>query len=66
MSVAYKGDAADEIAAAANAARLLHAQIESVDVTSDYGARSLVLMRKTAKTPAAYPRKAGTPVKNPL
>ncbi len=66
VSVAYKGDAADEIAAAASAARLLHVRLETVDVTGDYGARSLVLMRKTAKTPAAYPRKAGAPAKNPL
>lgn len=66
VSVAYKGDAADEIAAAASAARLLNVRLKSVDVTGDYGARSLVLMYKTGKTPAAYPRKAGTPAKNPL
>ena len=66
VSIAYKGDAADEMTAAKNAARLLNVRLASVDVTGDYGARSLVLMQKTAKTPAAYPRKAGTPAKNPL
>ena len=28
--------------------------------------RAVIYVRKTGKTPAAYPRKAGTPEKNPL
>ena len=39
---------------------------ETVSVPSDYGVRSLLIYTKNAPTPAIYPRKAGTPSKNPL
>ncbi len=66
VSIAYKGDAREEIAASKNALRVLHAVAERVPIASDYGARELVLLKKTAPTPKAYPRKAGTPARNPL
>lgn len=66
VSIAYKGDSAEELAASKNALNLLHATAERVRVSSDYGARELVILTKNAPTPKQYPRKAGTPAKNPL
>lgn len=66
ISIAYKGDAQEELDASKNALRLLHATAQRVPVPSDYGARELVILKKNAHTPAAYPRKAGTPAKKPL
>lgn len=66
MGIAYKGDAAEEIEAADRAAKLLNLTLSSQDITKDYGARCLVLAKKTGRTPSAYPRKAGTPAKKPL
>ena len=66
ISIAYKGDSAEELAASKNALAVLHATAERVTVPSDYGARELVILTKTGTTPKQYPRKAGTPAKNPL
>jgi len=66
ISIAYKGDANGELEAAKNALTLLHAEAKKIDIPSDYGARSLIVMEKTAPTAKTYPRKAGTPAKNPL
>lgn len=66
QSIAYKGDAAAELAAAGSACRVLHCSIEVHPVPSDYGARTLIVSKKLAETPARYPRKAGTPAKEPL
>ena len=66
VSIAYKGDSSEELATSANALRLLHATAERVVIPADYGARELVLVTKTGSTPKQYPRKAGTPAKNPL
>lgn len=65
-AIAYKGDATEEIDAAQNAAKILRCRIEAVKVDADYGARTLVIAKKLAETPAKYPRKAGTPAKQPL
>lgn len=65
-SIAYKADAKEEIESSRNALHLLHASAERIPVVSDYGARELILMKKTAPTPKTYPRKAGTPSKKPL
>lgn len=65
-SICYKGDAAEELSLSRSACHLLHCSLESVDVTRDYGARTLVLATKQAATPVLYPRKAGTPQKKPL
>ncbi len=66
VSICYKGDANEELSTAKRALHLLHASAELVGVEADYGARSLVICTKNAPTPAAYPRRAGTPLKQPL
>jgi 16S rRNA (guanine527-N7)-methyltransferase len=66
ISIAYKGDSAEELAASGHALTVLQATAERVVVPSDYGARELVILTKTGTTPKQYPRKAGTPVKHPL
>ena len=66
ISIAYKSDAKEELAQAKNALALLHATAERAAIPSDYGARELVILTKHALTPKLYPRKAGTPAKNPL
>ena len=65
-AIAYKGKAAEEIAAAKSAAFLLHVKLGEKAIPSDIGERSLVFAEKTAPTPKLYPRKAGTPGKKPL
>ena len=64
--ICYKGDAKEEIEAAASAADKLHSSISAEPVPSEYGARTLVMIKKERRTAAAYPRKAGTPSKKPL
>ena len=66
QSIAYKGDAAAEIADAENACRTLRCTLKTVPVEAAYGARTLVVATKQAETPGKYPRKAGTPAKQPL
>lgn len=65
-SICYKGDAAEEIAAAKNAAKLLGCTLTVEDVPADYGKRTLVIAEKKVPTAKTYPRKAGTPAKQPL
>lgn len=65
-SIAYKGDAANELALSKSALHLLHASATAVEVPAAYGVRTLVRMEKHEKTPNAYPRRAGLPSKNPL
>ncbi|MDD4312873.1 MAG: 16S rRNA (guanine(527)-N(7))-methyltransferase RsmG, partial [Eubacteriales bacterium] len=63
LSIAYKGDSAEELAASNNALSVLNATAERVVIPADYGARELVILTKTGTTPKQYPRKAGTPAK---
>ena len=68
--VSYKSaDADEEISQAKKAIYLMGGEIEKIEKfklpDSDFG-RSFVLIKKGKGTPKAYPRKAGTPVKNPL
>ena len=65
-AIAYKGDGAEELESAKSAAFLLHVKLRSVDLASNLGKRCLIFADKTAPTPKAYPRKAGTPNKKPL
>ena len=65
-AIAYKGDGAEELQNAKSAAFLLHVQLRQMDLVSDLGKRCLIFADKTAPTPKAYPRKAGTPNKKPL
>ena len=65
-SICYKGEPKEEIETAANAADKLHSSISCISVPSQYGVRTLVMIKKEQRTAAAYPRKAGTPAKKPL
>ena len=65
-AIAYKGDAAEELKNAKSAAFLLHVQLRHIELESNLGKRCLIFADKTAPTPKAYPRKAGTPNKKPL
>lgn len=66
ISVAYKADATQELEQVQHALSILHATARRIEIPSDYGARELVILTKLAPTPKQYPRKAGTPAKNPL
>ena len=65
---AYKsGNVEEEIETAKNAVKTLGGKIEKTDMFELYEmGRSIVLIRKVNSTPKIYPRKAGTPSKNPL
>lgn len=68
--VSYKSaDVEQELSEAKNAICLLGGKTEQVMKfhlpQSDYN-RSLILIKKERITPKAYPRKAGTPARNPL
>ncbi len=68
--ISYKsGDVEEELTAAKTAIRILGGKCEQVDTfrlpDSDID-RSLIVIRKIAKTPKTYPRKAGSPSKDPL
>lgn len=67
--LAFKGrKAAEEVAAARTAARLLGASELSLrqNLTGLHADSALVAARKIRPTPAGYPRLPGTPKKNPL
>jgi len=69
-ALAMKGpEAADEIAASARALAILGGRVAAVrelSLPEGKGQRALVLIEKTALTPARYPRRAGTPARRPL
>lgn len=67
--IAYKGDVAEELAAAANAVKILGGEIERTvryELPENYGSRNLVIIRKIKNTPEKYPRGNGKERKNPL
>ena len=68
--ISYKsGDIEEELAAAKKAIFLLGGQLDAVIPFQLDGtdlSRSFVIIRKDKQTPKAYPRKSGTPTKNPL
>lgn len=67
--VAYKGDAAEEIAEAENAFRILGAKLQSAerfDLPEGAGERTIVVAGKVKQTPAAYPRGRGKERSKPL
>lgn len=68
--LAAKGSQADEeVKESANALAVLGAQVKDVrKFNLGMGAehRSIIIIEKIKKTPLQYPRKAGTPAKNPL
>ncbi len=62
-------DIEEELAAGHRAAEILRGEITSADLLPDAGSTvdtRLVIARKLATTPSAYPRRAGMPSKNPL
>lgn len=59
----------EELSAAAKALKLLNGEwagTEKFSLPGEQGERALLLFRKTGPTPARFPRKAGTPGKQPL
>jgi 16S rRNA (guanine527-N7)-methyltransferase len=68
--LAMKGPSVgEELSAAEKAISVLGGSISAVkEITlpEDAGTRTFVLVKKVKSTPAAYPRKAGTPSKTPL
>lgn len=68
--IAYKGpECEQEIRSAQRAAGLLGASLERTehpDPPGFHSGHTLVIYRKTRRTPPAYPRKAGTPSREPL
>lgn len=68
--VAYKGpDVAAEVADADEGIRKLGAELvrtETLSLPGGNAGRTLVLIRKERRTSAGYPRKAGTPERQPL
>lgn len=68
--ISYKSDQSEEeLAAGKKAISMLGGQVVSVDTfqlpNSEFG-RSLIYIQKEKSTPKKYPRKAGTPSKEPL
>lgn len=67
---AMKGaQAEEELDDAKKAIKILGGKIQKVEtfeLPQDAGERSILLMKKVKSTPKKYPRKAGTPNKNPL
>lgn len=67
--LAYKGEAAEEIARAKRAISVLgggNEEIAAFELPENYGARTLVRIAKIKNTPAAYPRGNGKERSNPL
>lgn len=66
-SLMYKGATArEELQASENALKILGCSAECADLEAEWGARTIVRAVKLSKTPAKYPRKAGTAQKSPL
>lgn len=68
--ISYKsGEVEQEVAASKNAMFLLGGKVQDViqfQLADSENSRSFVMIDKVKKTPKTYPRKAGTPTKNPL
>lgn len=66
--IPYKSEKAnEELSNATNALKILGGECEkTVSFSIDNNERTLLLLRKNIITPKKYPRKAGTPVKDPL
>lgn len=66
-SLMYKGPKAEEeLASCARAETLLRCTAQLKRFPAPWGERLVIEARKTAPTPGAYPRKAGTATKDPL
>ena len=66
-SLMYKGPgAAEELKAAESALKCLNGTAEIREIATEWGARSLVLIKKHGTMPKKYPRRPGVAAKNPL
>lgn len=66
-SLMYKGPgAAEELKAAESALKCLNGTAELREIDTEWGARSLVLIKKHGIMPKKYPRRPGVAAKNPL
>ena len=69
-ALAMKGaNTETEIQKADHALSILGAEVSEIinlDLPNDSGQRTLIVMKKIASTPAAYPRRAGMPSKKPI
>jgi len=68
LGLCYKGPALQQEAEQSQRAlKALCCRVKQVDpVSLPWGERTVAVLQKTAATPRAYPRKAGTPAKQPL
>lgn len=68
--ISYKsGEVEQEVTASKNAMFLLGGKVQDViqfQLADSENSRSFVMINKVKRTPKTYPRKAGTPTKNPL
>ena len=68
--IAMKGSSSEEeIKEAKNALNVLQCKVEKnykFELPDNLGQRNNIIINKLKNTPKAYPRKAGTPKKNPL
>lgn len=67
--ICMKGNNIEEIAVAKNALNILGGKIEEIEeisLTDKDNMRNIIIIRKVKPTPNKYPRKAGTPTKEPL
>lgn len=67
--ICMKANASEELANAQNALKILNLKEEEKEqfrIDEIDSERTIILYRKTDKTPKQYPRKAGTPAKQPL
>ena len=58
--------AAEELKAAESALKCLNGTAELREIDTEWGARSLVLIKKHGTMPKKYPRRPGVAAKNPL
>lgn len=61
--------ASEELNASKKAIKLLGGKtqtVETFELPEDAGERSIIFINKNKKTPKKYPRKPGTPNRNPL
>ena len=66
-SLMYKaGNIGEELSLASNALKELGCTAQTVELSADWGGRTIVRAVKDSKTPSRYPRKAGTAQKKPL
>ncbi len=68
--VSYKGaNCAEEVSEAQNAIKMMGGKIDRIvqpKLTHYPTDHNMIYIRKAKKTPGTYPRKAGTPLKNPI